>query len=355
MRWLAVLLVLLFTLPVLAQDEDVIIDPYGELTESITIGTITVNYPAGISLIEGSGQAVLVLGAGSASSEDNITIATTSTFEAVGVDISSVMTVSEGVYGFLASAYGDTREFADVTTETILAGYPATVFEVIGTETTRKTIVYVLEVDGTILAAILTTFEASFSVNVEWMLMARIVENLTIDGEPIYTPVIRPAPTDAVELVESVGLFEGILVVSVPEGWLANSSQALFASSESALAQMEEDLPALADDEIVMQFFPPERTAQLPAVVINTRTVVGYFVGNYPDSIVETYEGFGENAYYVAVVSEDVPAGTFLIVTQLTDNPADVMAVLGVAPDFATQEATILAIINGVAYTPAEE
>jgi len=362
MRKITLLLVALSVLalslvPAFAQDDDdVVIDPDGELTESTTIGTLTVNYPAGIRFIGGIGLAVLVLGSDSTSEQDNITIATVSTFEAMGIDTTSVATVSEGLYGFLAGSYGDTREFADVTTETQLAGYPATMFEVIGTDTTRKVIIYVLDVNGTILAATLNSFEASFSANVEWMLMARIVENLTIDGEPIYTPVIRTTlPDDEVELVESVALYDGSLVVTVPEGWLVNSSQAMFASNESALAQMEEDLPVLADDEIIMQFFSPEQMMEVPIAIINTSTVIAYFLRNYPDSIAETYDGFGKNAYYVAGVSEIAPAGTFLIVTQVTDNPEDVLAVLGIAPDFATYEPIILAIINGVGYTPAEE
>jgi hypothetical protein len=374
-KFILIVAVCCASLPIFAQEETPAppIDPEGEFTEIYTFENITINYPTGLFVTDGNSQITISF---DEASNDYITIAPPSAFELFEIANDTLEIASQSVFATFAAGLDADVTYEDLVTETTIAGLDATYFmlESLG----AKIYVYTFAVGEDIFAVTLITQQSAMTADAigdfetvadfQVAVMVKIVETMTVNGEPIAQEVIaeateiapvtenetRPLPADVVELGQDVNFVDAGLTFSIPEGWVVDDVDGIVASSDDARATMSGDI-TIAEGEIVVQIVSPNRMPELPLDKITVENVLEVLLEAYPDVAIYQYEDTAFSTYYVPLIGDLAPEGAFLIVSQLSDNPADVVVLIGLTTDYDSAEATLFSILGTLVYTPVLE
>ncbi|MDX2077987.1 MAG: hypothetical protein SFZ02_16275 [bacterium] len=372
-KFILILALFCASLPIFAQEETPAppIDPEGEFTEVYTLENITINYPTGLFVSDSQSQITIDF---DGTSTDYITIAPPAAFDLFEIPNDTLQVASQNIFNTFSGGLGADVTYDDIVTETTLAGLDATYFMLEANG--AKIYVYIFAVGEEIFAATLITQEVAISADAigdyetvadfEVALMVKIIETMTVDGEPIAQEVsaeatdiapvtefeTRLVPADVVELGQEVAFVDAGLTFSIPAEWVVDDVQMIVATSDVALASMSSGETPTTQDEIVIQIISPNRMPELPLDKITAENVLQVLLESYPDATKYQYQDTTFPTYYVPLVGDNVPLGAFLIVTQLSENPADVLVVIGLTLDYDTAEPTLFSILNTVVYTP---
>jgi hypothetical protein len=341
-RFLIIISVLLVMMPIVAQETP--IDPDGELDETYTLGNVTINYPTGM-FVAGNPNAVTF--GFDDRGEERISFSTPAQLARDGFVMDDIDTIARSWFEALAPIFLDERTFEEVGMLTILAGHPAVTFDLIPTneDYPKRAVAYVFDVDGTIFGALLISEEFSFPLDVQHALMIRMMESITIDGEPIYEPLVRTAPEDRVTLGQPVSTEN--LTYLLPEEWVFAEDEVYFGTSESAIAVARDDADTLDAGELGGGIFVTPRLIEGRQLLTTS-----YYAYNFADDYevdVYIYEGLGTEAYYIALPEGNsiMPSGVSVVIWEISEAYVGMMIVA--TDDFDAQETAILSIIESVA------
>jgi hypothetical protein len=367
-------LIFILTIPLFAQSTD----PTADLDETYTLGTLTLRYPTGMAVADDGYQIFLVF---DPEASDYINLATPESFDYFGVDRSTLDIATQNVYQAYADATGITTRFADAVTQTTIGGYEAYTFTI--TAGGFTIVAFAFSLNDAPYVITLFSQESVMPIEDELLIMTRIVESMVITDIPaeatsVFTEVTPdldalaaeitpeadqrimrfmpprdiPAGASDVVLNQEVAFMDGEIVFAIPDTWTVDEALTLVGDADRLLPVLN-GVEEIGADELVLQFLSPSRIAQLNLEVINRDSVLTNISENFADVMVYTYDDWA--TYYMPVVGQGIPRGAFFMIIQIGEAEADVLVIVGVADDFDEAEATIIAIVNSMIYTPRAE
>lgn len=377
-RLLFVMMLVALTVPAFAQEETDF-DPEADFTNTYTYQNITLSHPDVVILSDANFQITLAF---NPQFSDYITIALPQAFDYFGIPKDDILIASQAVFENFAVGFNNTTPYEEAVTVIEFAGLDEVYAFSLNLDVNLAVYAYTFAIDDHIFAATLITQEAIFPADVELRVLERVLESMVIDGDftdpfsgnaeptadvfaeitpdpiveltPEATSEIaetRPAPEETeIESASEITLYEGEIVVTIPNTWIVVEENYTVATSNVASDAVFGDVD-LDEGEIALQIISPSRMEELILDETNLATVSEALASQFSAPIY-TYEGLPYEAYLMFVSGIGVPDGAFFIVFQLGEDVADVGVIIGVTPDYDSAEGLIIAIVNTIVYTP---
>jgi hypothetical protein len=368
-------LLALVAMPIFAQSLPEPIAPDAPLTEVFSFDNVEVFYPAG--LVANTLEGVVLLQFSTAT--DFIRVYPHTTLVALDYDFTDLLTVAGQVYADTTGILEDAPLAEDTLIETTVGmGYSAYMFDVEVGEINMAG--YVFDVYGEYYAITLSSLSMSATPYADQRaLLSHILDGLYIDGfaigegdtEPYDVSETvafitenlqdRPLPPtdDTTEMEQVVTGADGNFIFTAPSAWVVNIESGIYLSVSQAVLDRFSDITAeYAPDEVTIQVAEKADLLNMELAEFNALSVFAALYNQFAnegDVFLYEPQDNGYTIYYTPLTLDSVPVGAFVMVAQVGDNADDLVAIIGVAGDFATIEPTLIAIINSMGFVEAVE
>lgn len=377
-RLLCVVMLFALVIPAFAQEETDF-DPEADFTNTYTFENITLSYPDGMTVSDSNSQITLAF---DDIFSDYITIAPPQAFAYFGIPNDTLEIASQAVFDTFITSFEDTRTFEEAVSMIEFAGYEDVYTFSIETPEI-KIFAYTVMIGEEIFVLTLITQEAVLPADVEIRVLERVLESLLVsevseiaeatpdllaEATPDVVDPLAESTAEAtaeagafetrtavidedIELTQDISFYADEITLSVPSDWVSVSEEFIVASSESATDALFGNVP-LAEGEIALQIITPTRMGELGLDEVTILIVTTTLQSQFPDSTIFAYEGLPYEAYLIPVSGIGVPEGAFFLTFKVGDNPEDVAVIIGATLDYDAAESQIIAIMNGIVYTP---
>jgi len=369
-----VVMLALVAMPIFAQEDTPPIDPDAEFTESISFDNIEVSYPEGLvtNIIDG----VVVLSFRTAT--DFIRVYPYSTLVALEYDLTDLLTVAQQVYADATDIIEDAPLAEDVLQAGFDLGFQTYSFNISVGQINVAGYVYAVDDNGEFYAVTLSSLGMSATPYADQLeILFRIVDEIkynpigeaSVERYDVTETVAfitenlqeRPLPPadDTTEMEQVVTNEDGNFIATIPSAWVVNLDSGIYISvSQEVLDKFSDITTEYAPDELSVQVAEKADLLNMNLAEVNALSVFAALYNQFAnegDVFVYEAQDNGYTIYYTPLTLDSVPEGAFVIVAQVGEAADDVVAIVGVAGDFATVEPTLIAIINRMVYVEVVE